>query len=56
MPSNLLKPVMALNAVFVLVLITLVPRYGWTLMIAIGALVSIVNILAVRAASKPPLP
>jgi hypothetical protein len=56
MPSNLLKPVMALNAVFVLLLITLGPRYGWNLMIAIGALVSVVNILAVRAAGKPPRP
>ena len=52
-PKSVLRPLLALNAVY-LVLATLGPHYGWTVMILVGAVVSAVNLLVVRAASAPP--
>jgi hypothetical protein len=54
MRRRLLKPLLAMNAAFVVMLITLGPRYGWSVMIIIGVLVSMLNMLAVRAWSEPP--
>ncbi len=54
MPKNVLKPLMALNVTFLLTLVTLGPRYGWTVMIIAGAFVSALNLWAVRAAARPP--
>jgi hypothetical protein len=47
-------PLIALNAVYLVMLVTLGPRYGWTTMIVAGAIVSGVNLLVVRATSTPP--
>jgi hypothetical protein len=38
-PKSVLRPLLALNAVY-LVLATLGPHYGWTVMILVGAVVS----------------
>ena len=54
MPKNIFLPLLGLNAVYVLMLVTLGPRYGWTVMIVAGAFVTMVNLLAVRACSTPP--
>ncbi len=52
-PKNVMKPLVALNAIYLLMLVTLGPRYGWTVMILAGAIVSTVNLLVVRAAATP---
>jgi|GEM_PF-5779704 len=54
MPSTVLKPLLLLNAAFVVMLVTLGPRFGWTVMVIIGALVSVLNLIAVRAFSQRP--
>jgi hypothetical protein len=54
MPKNVVLPLLALNVVFVLMLVTLGPRYGWAPLVLAGALVSAVNLFAVRAAARPP--
>ena len=55
MPKNVLTPLLLLlNAVYVLMLFTLGPRYGWGTMIVIGALVSTINLVIVRVTSAPP--
>ncbi len=54
MPKNVVLPLLALNVVFVLMLVTLGPRYGWGPLVLAGALVSVVNLFAVRAAARPP--
>lgn len=52
MSGSVLKPLLLLNSVYLLMLITLGPRYGWPVMILIGAIVSAFNILALRAGSR----
>ena len=54
MPKNVVLPLLALNAVFVLMLVTLGPRYGWAPLVLAGAVVSAVNLLAVRTAARLP--
>jgi hypothetical protein len=54
MSERVLKPLLLLNATFVLMLITLGPRYGWTVMVLIGALISAFNILAIRSGAGKP--
>ena len=54
MPKNVLTPLLLLNAVYILMLVTLGPRYGWGTMIVIGALVSTINLIIVRVTSAPP--
>jgi hypothetical protein len=53
-PKSVLRPLLALNVVYLVLLVTLGPHYGWTVMILVGAVVSAVNLLVVRAASAPP--
>ena len=48
MSGSVLKPLLLLNATYLLMLITLGPRYGWTVMILIGAIISAFNILVLR--------
>lgn len=52
MPGRVLKPLLLLNATFILMLVTLGPRYGWTVMILIGAIISALNLIAVRASAR----
>ncbi len=54
MPKNTLTPLLIVNAVYILMLFTLGPRYGWGTMILIGALVSTLNLIIVRVMSVPP--
>jgi hypothetical protein len=54
MSERVLKPLLLLNATFVLMLITLGPRYGWTVMVLIGAIISAFNILALRSGAGKP--
>lgn len=54
MPRNVFTPLLLLNAVYILMLFTLGPRYGWGTMIVIGALVSTLNLIIVRVTSVPP--
>ena len=49
-PRSLWAPLTLLNGGFVVMLITLGPRYGWPVMIIIGSAVSAVNIAAIRKA------
>ena len=53
-PKSVLRPLIALNVVYLVMLVTLGPRYGWTAMIVAGAIVSVVNLLVVRAGATPP--
>ena len=55
MPKNVLTPLLLLNGVYVLMLFTLGPRYGWGTMIFIGALVSMLNLIIVRVTAPRPL-
>lgn len=52
-PKSVLRPLIALNIVYLFMLVTLGPRYGWTAMIVAGAIVSAVNLLVVRAGTTP---
>lgn len=54
MSGRVLKPLLLLNGTFVLMLITLGPRYGWTVMVLIGAIISTFNILAIRGGRGKP--
>lgn len=53
MSKRLLTPLLILNGAYLVMLLTLGPVYGWTVMVLIGFLVSAANILAIRRASKP---
>lgn len=55
-PKNVLTPLLLLNGVYVLMLFTLGPRYGWGTMIFIGALVSALNLIIVRVTAPRPRP
>jgi hypothetical protein len=55
-PKNVLTPLLLLNGVYVLMLFTLGPRYGWGTMIFIGALVSMLNLIIVRVTAPRPRP
>ncbi|HEV7128892.1 MAG TPA: hypothetical protein VGN32_15790 [Ktedonobacterales bacterium] len=50
LPRSLWAPLAVLNGGFVVMLITLGPRYGWLVMVIIGAAVSAANIAAIRRA------
>lgn len=54
MSGRVLKPLLLLNATFLLMLVTLGPRYGWTVMVIIGAIISAFNILAIRSGVGKP--
>ncbi|HLZ20999.1 MAG TPA: hypothetical protein VKQ30_02600 [Ktedonobacterales bacterium] len=54
MSGRMLKPLLLLNATFVLMLVTLGPRYGWMVMVFIGAIISAFNILAIRSGARKP--
>ncbi len=54
MPGKILKPLLALNVVYVFALVTLEPKYGAPIMIIAGACVSVVNILAWQASMRVP--
>ena len=56
MNRTILKPLALFNLAFVLMLVTLGPRYGWAVMIIIGALVTALNLFVIRSLSKPPRP
>lgn len=54
MSGRMLKPLLLLNCTFVLMLVTLGPRYGWTVMVIIGGVISAFNILALRSRTGNP--
>ena len=54
MPGKILKPLLALNVIYVFALVTLEPKYGAPIMIIAGACVSVVNILAWQASMRVP--
>ncbi|MGH2514805.1 MAG: hypothetical protein ACRDHP_04040 [Ktedonobacterales bacterium] len=54
MSGRMLKPLLLFNCTFVLMLVTLGPRYGWTVMVLIGGIISAVNILALRSREGNP--
>ena len=49
MPGRILAPLVALNVIFALTLVTLGPREGYGVFVVAGAFVSVVNLLAIRA-------
>jgi len=48
MPKRVLTPLLLLNGVYLVMLFTVGPAYGWLTMVLIGAVVSAANIVAIQ--------